>query len=1066
MKKSIYLQSLRAGVAPITVAIALVSAPVYAQSTNDDATSDQGVLGATTGEDPSVQTPETQAPVSDGIVVTGSRITNPNLKQSTPVTVTTSDEIDLRQSNTAEAVLRELPGVVPNIGSAINNGNGGASFVDLRGLGSNRNIVLLNGSRIAPSNFFGRVDLNNIPLALIERVDALTGAAVTTYGADAITGVVNFITKRNFTGLEVQASQQLTERGDGHIFRIDGTVGGDFEGGRGNAVLSLGYQKADAVYQGARDISKFQIDSFSGTPQGSGTSVPSRFSGTRPLDPLTGMPSTDPAVNNNNLRQLNPATGFAEQSLFAPFNFNPFNIFQTPFERFNIYAQANYDITDNITAYARGLFSKNKVSTIVAPSGSFGENVTINLNNPFLPAGLRNQFCAFNVAPAPGTPGGPPAGSPQNVYTPRFTQAECAAAATATGPSDPNYRTVAVTLNRRAVEVGSRVSEFQTTIFDYHAGVGGNLTDTLQWDINGSYGESENIQSLSGYVGTSKLRQGLLVNGTAANPVCQDTSRGCVPVDIFGNAGSISSDAAQYLSTNSTTSNKTSLVQAQATISGDFGYNLPFATNPIGIAVGAEYRRYTAAQNADSLGQSAGELGGSGGATPVFSGGYDVYEAFGELIAPLVEDRPFFESLTLEAGVRYSNYTIDAAGSPGFDAWTYKAGGSWEPGYGIKFRGNYSRAVRAPNIGELFIPLSVGLTNLGIDPCAGAAPNGNANLRAICLAQGAPAGTIGSITNPTAGQANINAGGSINLRPEKADTYTAGVVFQPDFFRGFNLSVDYYNILVKDTIGAPLPGDLINDCFGNITAASATDLACTIIRRNPTTGGLDGSPATTPGLFAQFNNLGRLFTDGIDVIANYRAPVTNDVDLSLSFIGNWTHSTKFQASPSSINRECAGFYSVNCGPSPGVAGGSIQPEFQFSQRTTLTFGDLDVSLLWRWLDKVRYEPQQFNDELAAAVAAGTNPNTGCPDPEGEDPNGCVVDPAFRSIGAHSYFDLSARFRATDKFTFTFTVQNLLDKNPPLVGNTIGSTTFNSGNTYPATYDTLGRRYAVTAKLTF
>ena len=1065
MKNTNYLQILRAGAAPIAVAIALVSVPAHAQSTAGE-DPDQGVLGATTAEDPGVQTPESQSAADNTIVVTGSRITNPNLEQSTPVTVTTSDEIDLRQSNTAENLLRELPGVVPSIGSAVNNGNGGASFVDLRGLGSNRNIVLLNGSRITPSNFFGRVDLNNIPLALIDRVDALTGAAVTTYGADAITGVVNFITKRNFTGLEIQASEQITERGDGNIFRIDGTVGGDFEGGRGNAVLSLGYQKADPIYQGARDISEFQIDSFSGTQQGSGTAVPSRFSGTRPLDPATGLPSTVPTVGNNNLRQINPATGFAEQSLFAPFNFNPFNIFQTPFERFNIYAQANYDVTDNITAYARGLFSKNKVSTIVAPSGSFGENVTINLNNPFLPAGLRSQFCAFNVAPAPGTPGGPPEGSPQTTYTPRFTPAECTAAANATDASDPNYRTVSVTLNRRAVEVGSRVSEYQTTIFDYHAGIGGALTDTLQWDVNGSYGESENTQSLSGYVGTSKLRQGLLVNGSATNPVCQDDSNGCVPVDIFGDAGSISPEAAQFLSTDSTSTNKTSLVQAQATVSGDFGYNLPFATNPIGVAVGAEYRRYTAAQSADILSQSAGELGGSGGATTVFDGAYDVYEAFGEVIAPLVEDRPFFESLTLEAGVRYSDYTIDAPGSPGYDTWTYKAGGSWEPGYGLKLRGNYSRAVRAPNIGELFIPLSVGLTNLGIDPCAGAAPNGDTNLRAVCLAQGAPAGTIGSITNPTAGQANINAGGNVNLQPEKADTYTLGVVFQPDFFRGFNVSVDYYNILITDTIGSPSPGDLINACFGNLTAASATDPSCTVIRRNPTTGGLDGSPATTPGLFAQADNLGRLFTDGIDVIANYRRSLGSDIDLSLSFIGNWTHSTKFQASPTSLNRECAGFYSINCAPAPAVSGfaanGSVQPKYQFSQRTTLSVGDVDLSLLWRWLDKVRYEPQQFQDELDAALA---NPGD-CPDPAGADPGGCVVDPAFRSIGARSYFDLSARFRASDAFTFTFTVQNLLDKDPPLVGNTVGTTSFNSGNTYPSTYDALGRRYAVTAKLTF
>ena len=1058
MTRSNRLFALRAGSAPLAIALAIASATAHAQSTGA-----QPVPGTTTSEDPGIQTPETQQP--GDIVVTGTLIKNPNLEQSTPVNVTTSDEIGLRQSNTAEDVLRELPGVVPNIGSAVNNGNGGASYVDLRGLGSNRNIVLLNGSRIVPSNFVGRVDLNNIPLALIDRVDALTGAAVTTYGADAITGVVNFVTKRNFAGLEVAASEQITERGDGNIFRVDATVGGNFEDGRGNAVLSLGYQRANPIYQGDRDFSEFQIDSFSGTQTGSGTAVPSRFSGTRPLDPTTGQPSTDPAVGNNNLRQINPATGFAEQSLFAPFNFNPFNIFQTPFERFNIYGQANYDVTDRIRAYARGLYSKNKVSTIVAPSGSFGENVTINLNNPFLPAGLRNQFCAFNVAPAPGTPGGPPTGSPQNVYTPRFTPAQCAAAAAATGPADPNYRTVGVTLNRRTVEVGSRLNDYQTQVFDYHMGIGGELTRSLNWDVNGSYGESENTQTFQNYVVTSRLRQGLLVNGTATSPMCQDTSNNCVPVNIFGNAGTISPQAASFLSTNATAANKTTLGQVQGTISGDLGFGLPSATNPIGVALGGEYRRYTAEQSADSLAQTPGQLGGAGGATTPFRGAYHVYEAFGEVIAPLIEDRPLFESLTLEAGARYSKYEIDAAGSPGYDTWTYKAGGSWEPLNGVKLRGNYSRAVRAPNIGELFTPLSVGLTNLGIDPCAGAAPTTNANLRSVCLAQGAPAGTIGAITNPTAGQANINAGGNINLQPEKADTYTLGIVLQPDFVPGFNLSVDYYNIRVKDTIGAPLPGDLVAACFGNVTAASATDPACTVIRRNPTTGGLDGSPATTPGLFAQNSNLGRLFTDGIDLIANYRRDF-GVARLSFSFVGNYTHSTKFQATPTAINRECVGFYSNNCAPSPGVASGSIQPKFQFSQRTTASIGDVDVSLLWRFIDRVRYERQQFQDELDAAVAAGTNPATGCPDPSGADPNGCVVDPAFRTIGARSYFDLATRFRATEQFELVFTVQNLFDLQPPIVGNTVGTTTFNSGNTYPSTYDALGRRFAVTAKVAF
>ena len=1025
MKKTQY-SKLKLGAAPLVLSVALVSAPAFAQDAAEEP--------AATSE----------------IVVTGTLIRNPNLEQSTPVNVTTSDTIELKQSNTAEEVLREMPGVVPNMGSAVNNGNTGGSYVDLRGLGSTRNIVLLNGNRVAPSDVNGRVDLNNIPLALIERVDALTGAAVTTYGADAITGVVNFITKRDFAGLEVTASEQITEQGDGNVFRVDATIGANFDDGRGNAVLSIGYQSADAVYQGARPFSDNTLDSYSDTFIGSGTSVPSRFGGTRPLIAGTNTPNTTPdptGTGNGGVRQVN-AAGQAVGT-FATYNFNPFNIFQTPFERYNIYGQANYEVSDAIEVYARGMFSKNKVSTIIAPSGSFGGNVTINLNNPFLPETLRNQFCAFNTSTVNGT------------YTPRFTPGECAAAAAATGRGAPGYQEVTVTLNRRTPEVGPRISDYQTTFFDYRVGARGGITDTIDWNIEGSYGESENIQTIKGYTLQSRFRQGSLVNGTLANPVCQDTSNGCVPINLFGPEGSISPAAADFLSENSSTTNRTALSQVRAIISGDMGFTSPGAVQPIGFALGAEYRKYTAQQASDLLAKTPGELGGAGGAAPDIDGKYDVYEAYAEIVAPLIEDKPFFESLTLEAGVRYSDYSVD--GGSGYDTWTWKAGGSWEPGAGVKIRGNYSRAVRAPNIGELFTPLSVGLTNLGIDPCAGAAPTTNANLRAICIAQGAPAGTIGSITNPTAAQANINAGGSLNLQPEKADSWTLGAVFQPDFLPRFNMSVDYYNIKIKNVIGAPLPGDIIGNCFGTITAASATDPACTIIRRNPSTGGLDGDPATTPGLFGQTNNSGRLFTDGIDLLMNYNMDL-GFASLDWSFVGNWTHSSKFQSdvnSPTSVNRECVGYYSVNCSFT-----GSIQPEYQFSNRFTLGFEKVDLSLLWRWQDSVSFEPQQLQDDIDAAIAAGTNPNTGCPDPTGTDPNGCVVDPKFRKIKSAHYFDMTARFNVSDNLTFTATVQNLLDKKPPIVGNSIGSTTYNSGNTFPSSYDALGRRYAVSAKLKF
>jgi iron complex outermembrane receptor protein len=1028
------------------------ASPAFAQDAppaEETATDDQAP-GATTQE--AVQQ-EAQAEGED-IVVTGTLIRNPNLEQSTPVNVTTSDAIELKQSNVAEEVLRELPGVVPSIGSAVNNGNGGASFVDLRGLGSTRNIVLLDGNRLVPSGLAGRVDLNIIPLAMVERVDALTGAAVTTYGADAITGVVNFITRRDFAGVEVAASEQITEKGDGNYLRADLTLGANFDDGRGNATLSVGYQQSDPVFQGDRDFSRVQISSYTGGAAGSGTSVPSRFTGLRDFDPATcQVVAPTPGSGNLGNSQIDPSgdiggcAGGAPGGTYQTFNFNPYNVFQTPFTRYNLFATARYEVSDAVEVYARGLFSKNNVKTIIAPSGSFGGNVTINLNNPLLPELLRNQFCAFDTNPDAA------------IYTPRFTQAECDAAAAAVDENDPAYREVTTALGRRAVENGPRISDFNSTVFDFRTGVRGPLTSTIDWDISGSYGETEAVQEIQNYTLQSRFRQGSLVNVVDGVAVCQDTSNGCVPVDIFGPEGSISPEAADFLNEASTTRNKITLGQLRALVSGDFGYSLPWATQPIGFALGAEFRKYEGTQSSDLLAKTPGELGGAGGAAPDIVGGYAVYEGYGELIVPIIEDKPFFESLTLETGVRYSKYEIDGGG--GNETWTWKAGGSWEPGFGLKFRGNYSKAVRAPNLGELFTPATVGLTNLGVDPCAGQSTNPadtdtfnpnllNPDFVNICLAQGAPLGTIELIENPTAGQANILAGGSTSLKPETAKTWTLGVVFVPDFLPKFSMSIDYYNIRIKDVIGTALPGDLIQQCFGvpdangvfPVDPTTAGLEACTIIRRNPATGGLDGDPATTQGLFGITTNLGELFTDGVDLIANYKTSVGFG-DLALSFVGNWTRNSEYNANvdlETSFFRECAGRYSVNCSFT-----GSLQPKLQFSQRTTLTMGKVDLSLLWRWIDKMEFEPRQI-------------------EADGGDENSVLEE--FRTIPAEHYFDLSARFNATDNMTFTFTVQNLFDNQPKLVGNTIGSTTFNSGNVFPSTYDALGRRYAVAAKLKF
>ncbi|HUQ13429.1 MAG TPA: TonB-dependent receptor, partial [Novosphingobium sp.] len=294
---------------------------------------------------------------------------------------------------------------------------------------------------------------------------------------------------------------------------------------------------------------------------------------------------------------------------------------------------------------------------------------------------------------------------------------------------------------------------------------------------------------------------------------------------------------------------------------------------------------------------------------------------------------------------------------------------------------------------------------------------------------------------------------NLNLDPEKADTYTFGVVAQPSFLPRFAISADYYHIKVKDVIGAPTPGDLISACFGGLSAASATDPNCTVIRRNPFTGGLDGDPAITGGLFAPLTNQGRLFTDGIDVIANYNTDL-GFADWAIAFSGNYTFNSKFKATPAGLNRECVGYYSSNCSFT-----GSLQPKFQWSLRNTFTIDEIDLSLLWRHIDRMEQEPDDILNGNGPTFV-GTLPATGANDfLQGRDVN-------FQRQKAYDIFDLTARVNVNDNFTFTFAVQNLLDKLPPLVGTGVSGSTYNGGNVYPSTYDSLGRRYAVGARIRF
>jgi iron complex outermembrane recepter protein len=1000
--KNTRISNFKNAAAPLALALALMSTPSFAQDTAPDAAASD----AEAVDEEKV------------LVVTGSRIARSNLELSSPVNVIGAEEIQYRQPTSIEDVLRQLPGSVPGIGSAVNNGSNGTATFNLRGLGANRNLVLINSRRVVPAGTGGVVDLNILPVALLERSEVLTGGASSVYGADAITGVLNFITKRNFTGLQLDTSYGLTERGDGQSFKTDLTMGASIDGGRGNVALSIGYTDTKPVLQGDRDISTFARQSSRCTPAQSAQLVnPCTALNNTTVGFAQGSPTAAPATIFSPIvfplsttgARFDPATGTIVAGA-SDYNFNPLNVFQTPLRRYNIFSQARYEVSDAIEVFTEASYTRTDVQQRIAPSGIFGNTLRIPLNNQFLTPAQRLQLCGAAAVMGGSLPVG----------------TDCAAAIAA-------GTEITTSIGRRFVEAGPRLTNFVGTTFQITGGARGPITDSLKWELAGSFGQADFTNRQNGQGLASRAQQAL--RGCPAG-----SATGCVPLNIFGAEGSLTPAMFNFLNVTTFSFVQSKLTTFEGTISGDLGFSSPFSEEPVGIAVGAEYRRYTASSGGDSASATPGEVLGAGAPALPLAGQYSSKEVFGEINLPIVTDKPFFKSLTLEAGYRYSDYTTTGGSS------TYKVGGSWAPIDDIKFRGVYSRSVRSPNIGELFQPQVQGLNNLTTDPCQGSAADvaaRNANFTALCQSQVRP-GQFGTIAPPRAGQIVQTTGGNPNLDPEVATTYTFGAVLEPSIVPGLALTADYFNIKVDGAITAPAVSDIVNGCF-SATNTDPNNPSCLAIQRDPLTGSLSGSTdGSFRGVFRGSSNLGTIKTSGIDVGLNYRRDL-GAVRLSLNSNVTYTLDNLFQANPTSINRQCVGYYSTACG--------NPQPEWQWNARTTLGFGSgTDVSVLWRHLGGVNVEPQEPSPRLPLG-----QPTTGGP--------ASVVD-AYKSIRAYDYFDLSLRQAIGDNLQFTLTVQNLFDKDAPDVGNTIGGTGPNSGNTFPSVYDVLGRRFTAAVRFKF
>ncbi|WP_336959972.1 TonB-dependent receptor domain-containing protein [Sphingobium aquiterrae] len=1002
-----------------------------------------GLIAATPARSQTTPPPESvgaTASDSDSIVVTGSRIQRPDLTVASPVAVIGQEEIALRQPGTAEDLLRDLPSVRPATGPGANNGANGSSTVDLRGIGDNRTLVLLDGRRIVPYSLNGVTDLNTIPPGLIERVDVVTGGASSVYGADAVAGVVNFITRRNFSGVNLDSSYRITERGDTPQFRVNALFGANFDGGKGNAVLGLGYLKRQPLFAFDRSIGEIPRSSANGLFNGSQNTAPILFTSPSPTALGLGAGSLGSV--------LDPATGslrIANQG--DTYNSNDLSYYQTPLQRFSAYAAAHYEVADGVDLYSSAMFSRNEAVTSIAPSGTFQNIYQLPLSNAYLPTGVRNQLCNA-IDTNPGVAGIQP-----------LSAAQCAAAATA-APGSANYREIAILGQRRFVEFGPRVNAIDANQFQLQIGARGDVLSNLHYDVSAQYGETSQFNLYDGWGSNTRLQQAIRsYRNPAGTPTCNDPSFSCVPINLFGPAGTITPEMARFIDLDAQVRRKVQLTVVSGNIGGDlFGLTSPFAEKPLAFSVGAEYRKLVAIAQPDANLQIQNEVLGTGSPVTPDRGEITVKEAFGELIAPLVVKKPFFYNLQLEAGVRYSDYNTTGG------SLTWKAGGSYEPFQGFKFRGMYQVAVRSPNISELYASPVQGLANRATDPCQGSLPVANPALAALCVATGASASTIGSIPTPSAGQVNTTTAGNANLDVERARTYTLGLVLTPPQVPRLSVTLDYFHIKIRDAISSPTVGNILDGCYSTaLNPQLSFNQFCALIGRNPLTGGLNGTGETS-GARLLTSNQGVIETAGLDLGVSYRFDLSDfglkgdPGSLRLSFNGTYLDYYRFQASPVSINRDCTGYYSNDCG--------NPRARLKWNMRASYTLGPADLSLLWTHISRVRIEPFQ-----ATAITPLSTPQTGGPNPTATSfgtviyngvtytnvPTNGIFEP-YRQIKAFDYFDLSTTVHVNPNFEVGLLVDNLLDRDPPQAAGV--------GVNIPVIYDVLGRTYTISARIKF
>jgi len=979
------------------------------------------------------ETPAAGAEVSE-IVVTGSRIPQPNLTSISPIQVVTDQEIKLQGKTDVIDLINNLPQNFQNAAvdfSGTSNplsSPGGVSTADLRGLGPQRTLVLVDGRRLGigdanTGNPNPAPDLNQIPAPLVERVEVLTGGASATYGSDAVAGVVNFIMKRNFDGVQIDGQfgtaqhSQNNEQGiqgllnaakyhvpgdtwDGRSRDLSIIAGVNGDDGRFNMTGYFVYHQQDPVSQASRDFSACQIRVRSGTtPFCNGSTNSNQFfqaTGNGPgIDNVTGF-----AVVGNQF--IDYALAPASVSPPLVFNSNPFQYLQHDDTRYSAGFLSHYELNKYADLYGEFFYMNDKSVTAVAPSGLFqgsgpspNGGYLVNCTNPLLSAQERNTLC-----------------SPADIAS---------------------NASVDLIYGRRNIEGGPRSSTYEHNNYRVVLGVRGEIPMLEGWkyDVYAQYYYTNLFQANLNYLSNQRIQNALQVVSVNGAPTCiakvtgQDPN--CVPYNIFTEGGVTPAQVA-YLNSRGTSSGTIgeSIFEANATGDlGQYGVKLPWADDGAGVSLGVQNRRQQYDYTPDQA-ELSNDLSGFGGAGTEVHASLGVTELYGEVRVPLVQHKPFAEELDFEGGYRWSHYSTDV------NADTYKVGLQWSPVSDIRFRASFNRAIRAPNILELFNPQSVTNTSeVSVDPCA-ATPSGPATATlaqcqntGVTAAQYGNGGSTNKIVQCPSGQCAVLNGGNPNLTPERANTYTVGFTVRPSFLPGFVGSVDWYQIKLDNVISKIPLAFSLNQC---LTTGNPT--FCQNVVRNPS-GLLFGTSVAGGGFInGTAVNIASAEVEGVDLQATYNLPLEKIGvpegygDLQFNFIGSATTHVETTPTPGAHTYDCAGLFGPTCQ--------TVNPEWRHTLRTTWkTPWDLLVSAQWRYIGSTELETNTSDPTLT---------------------NG-RIDTFDAKLKAVSYLDLAVIWDARKWFQVRAGINNIFDKDPQILNSAIVGTGL--PNAYP-TYDFLGR----------